>query len=150
MPARLHARPFRRLVILASVVLAAALVSPTRAQEKQQAAKKKTPAEVMKSLEQLVKDYQDENAALRERVTDLERQVETLKQNRVVNVVPQPGAPAQVPPGWKPFQFNGGTYYVVPLAAGSSNVTKIDTLVTTPAQPAPRQSGAVVVPPPQK
>jgi hypothetical protein len=101
----------RRLAIVASAILAASLVAPSRAQEK-----KKDPAQVMKSLEQMVKEYQDENAALKDRVKDLEQQVQTLKQSRTVTLVPQPGAAGQVPPTWKPFQFNGATYYVVPLA----------------------------------
>jgi hypothetical protein len=129
-------RPLRRFAIVASVVIAAALVAPSRAQEKQPA-KRKDPAEVMKSLEQLVKDYQDENVALRERVKELEGQVQALKQNRVVNVVPQPATPGQVqgqvPPTWQPFQFNGATYYVVPLAAGRGG-THTQLLSQTPEQ----------------
>ena len=137
-------RPIRRLVVLACVVLAAALVAPTRGQEKQQG-KKKDPAEVMKSMEQLVKDYQDENLALRERVKELEGQVETLKQNRTVNVVPQPNAAAapgqQVPQNWTPFQFNGATYYVVPVAHGGS----ADAAVLRPADGAAVQRQPVRV-----
>ena len=68
----------------------------------------------------MLNDYRDENATLKARVKDLEGQVQTLKQSRVINVVPQQqgaGAQQPPPPGWKPFQFNGGTYYIVPLAA---------------------------------
>ena len=45
------ARAFRRFVIPACFLLAAALVAPSRAQE-EHPGKKKDPAEVMKSLEQ--------------------------------------------------------------------------------------------------
>lgn len=144
-------RPVRRLAIAASLVVVACLVAPSRAQEKGQE-KKKDPAAVLKSLEQRVKDYQDENATLRERVKELEGQVRTLKQNRVVNVVPQPGGTAgQVPPHWKSFQFNGGTYYVVPLAEGQG--ADRFTLGTN-AQEQPRRAQGpaptVVLPAPQK
>jgi hypothetical protein len=147
-------RAIRRFMIPACVLLAAALVAPSRAQEKQPG-KKKDPAEVMKSLEQLVKDYQDENASLRERVKELEGQVQTLKQNRVVNVVPQPAtpgqAPGQVPPTWQPFHFNGATYYVVPLAAGRAE-GHTQLLSQTPEQAGRGQgtSPTIVVPAKQK
>jgi hypothetical protein len=139
-------RPVRRLAFLASVILAAALVAPSRAQEK-----KKDPAEVMKSLEQMVKDYQDENATLKARVKELEGQVEHLKQNRVVNVLPtQPAVPGQMPPTWKPFQFNGATYYLVPLAgAGAADSAAIKTLATAPpanAKPTTVTTGEHVAP----
>ena len=115
MSTRPHTRSFRRLALVAAAAVAACSVAPSPAQEK-----KKNPAEAMKALEQMLNDYRDENATLRERVKELEGQVATLKQNRVVNIVPQPGAANQVPPNWKPFQFNGGTYYIVPLKAGKA------------------------------
>ena len=145
-------RPVRRLATVASLVIAACLVAPSRAQENNQE-KKKDPAQVLKSLEQMVKEYQDENAALRERVKELEGQVQTLKQNRVVNIVPQPGTAGQVPPSWKPFQFNGGTYYVVPLAAGKGgDQNSVRTLAQPQEQPGSGQGLAptVVLPAPQK
>ena len=105
----------------------------------------------MKSLEQLVNDYQDENAALRGRVKELEGQVQTLKQSRVVNIVPQPATPGQVPQNWKPFQFNGATYYVVPLAAGRAEART--QVLSQSAEQAGRGQGfapTTVLPAPQK
>jgi hypothetical protein len=134
------ARPLRRLTLVVSVALIACWVAPSRAQEK-----KKDPAEVLKTLEQMLNDYRDENATLKARVKDLEGQVQTLKQSRVMNVVPQQqgaGTQQQPPPSWKPFQFNGGTYYIVPLAAngggaGNEGVSS-GTFSLTPGQGAVR------------
>ena len=130
------ARPLRRLTLVVSVALIACWVAPSRAQEK-----KKDPAEVLKALEQMLNDYRDENATLKARVKDLEGQVQTLKQSRVINVVPQQqgaGAQQPPPPSWKPFQFNGGTYYIVPLAAngGGAGNDRISsgTFAVTPGQ----------------
>jgi hypothetical protein len=122
MPTRL----LNRLMLVGSVVLIACLVAPSRAQEK-----KKDPAEVLKTLEQMLNDYRDENATLKARVKDLEGQVQNLKQSRVINVVPQPGATAQPPPSWKPFQFNGATYYVVPLASNGGGAGAEGTSIGT-------------------
>ena len=131
MPRFVSARLVNRIALVASLALATILVAPSRAQEK---GKKKDPAEVMKSLEQLVKDYQDENAALKERVQELERQVETLKQNRTITVTPQPGTANPVPPSWQPFQFNGATYYLVPLSDQQKAATSAAIKTTEPAR----------------
>ena len=131
------------------VILVAALITPSGAQEVLKA-EKNDPAEVMKSVEKLLKDYADENAALKHRVMELEAQVQAMKEKRVVTrVVPQPGVTPQIPPHWKPVPFNGGVYYIVPLsdlqprprdanrlplkAAGELNAGG---LIVTPAQPA--------------
>ena len=109
-------RAIRRVVTVYTVVLLALCVAPSGAQEK----KKAPAAAAPKSLEERLKDYQDENAVLRRRVRELESQVENLKQNRTVTITPQPGQSA-VPQNWRPFQFNGATYYVVPLDATSTS-----------------------------
>jgi len=42
-----------------------------------------------------------------------------LKANQSVSPAPTVSAPRQIPPGWKPFEFNGMTYYFTPLGNGT-------------------------------
>ena len=168
--------PPRRIVAVCTVALVASCVAPSGAQEKLTpdqkqvvanyftvapetppaapgAAKpaKKDPAAVLQPLQQLLKEYADENAALKERVRELEGQVQRLKENRIVTVVPQPGAPAQVPPDWKAVPFNGGVYYLVPLDGDSNKGMKPlteaalqprRTVIMTPPRPTPTPAPA--------
>lgn len=47
---------------------------------------------------------------------------------------PSPGA---IPPGWQPRQFNGTTYYIVPLTSGAATTTeRVTTGRATPERPA--------------
>lgn len=147
-------RHFGRVAAISSVILAVTCVAPSGAQEKapqpartpqQEAAlknyfgeqpaapsaAKKDPAEVLKSLNDLINSYADENARLHARVRELEAQVKKLAENRTVTIVPQPGTPRnQVPPDWKPFRFNGGTYYIVPLEGTGAKAS--ETVIETP------------------
>ena len=109
---------FRRFAAIVIVVLMATCVAPSGAQEtsKPQPPKEKTGDELIASLNDLIRSYAADNAALRARVKELESQVEALKRNRIVTrVVPKPGVPSQVPKDWKEVPFNGGVYYIVPL-----------------------------------
>ena len=113
----MSSRRYRQLAVACVIVSATFCVAPSSAEQAAPAAPgAKDPEKLMKSLEDLLKGYQDENATLRARVKELEAQVEKLKQSKAV-VITQPAAPGQpqVPPSWKPFEFNGMTYYVVPL-----------------------------------
>lgn len=86
----------------------------------------------VQSMQQLVKDLSDDNAklrveneglradneALKRAVSAMEAKLRQLQQNRGTVVVP-PGEVRSAPPeGWKPFQFNGQTYYLIPLEHG--------------------------------
>jgi len=71
----------------------------------------KPPAAAAETLEQKV-------ARLERQVADLQKQVEELKRRPAVTFAPadpnpyyQPG----LPPGVKPFDFNGETYYHIPI-----------------------------------
>jgi hypothetical protein len=89
------------------------------------------------SMQRLVKDLSDENLKMRREIKDLQDQKERLSRaladcearlekqrenqgalNVPPNVLVAPPAPKgnQVPPNWQPFEFNGTTYYVVPLS----------------------------------
>ena len=133
----MSSRRYRQLAIACVIVSATFCVAPSRAEHAvppapAAPAAPKDPAQVIKSLQDLLKGYQDENAALRAKVTELEAQVVRLQRKAVM--VPQPGAPGQpqVPPGWQPFQFNGMTYYVVPLGEGQGAGAHT---ITVPARP---------------
>ena len=100
----------RGILILGSVLFAVSFVSPGIAEQAAPA----DPEKAAKSPDELVRQYRRENEKLRARVKQLEAEVEALKKSRAITLAPQPAAPA-VPPTWKPFQFNGATYYMVPL-----------------------------------
>ena len=125
---------------LAGCAIACALVSaaPTRGvvQETSPTPPSQNPGNPkwVESMQRLVKDLTDENLKLRRAVEDLQDSNNTLmrqltearrleKENRGVVVVPPDAlrvAPAPpnsgtVPPNWKPFEFNGATYYMIPL-----------------------------------
>ena len=143
--------PFRRITAVCMAALIACCVAPSGAQERapkdNPAAPKpakKDPAAVLEPLQQLLKEYADENAVLKDRVKELEAQIERLKQNRTVTIVPQPGAPAKVPPNWKAVPFNGGVYYLVPLEAGAGEVGGAMRLHT---EPQPQRRGSVITVP---
>ena len=125
----------RRFSATVIVLLMAACVAPSGAQEpsRPQPPKEKTGDELIASLNDLIRSYAADNAALRARVKELESQVEALKRNRIVTrVVPKPGVPSQVPKEWKEVPFNGGVYYIVPLEQRASEPKA----VVTPAPPA--------------
>ncbi len=128
-------RNILRNVIAAAAVCATAFVAPSGAEEPrprytvvtQAAPGENADAQRVKALEKLLNDYAGENASLKLRVKELEDQLERSRQNRGVNILPGPlRMPSEkVPPDWKPFQFNGATYYIIPCdgatPVGSSN-----------------------------
>jgi hypothetical protein len=72
-----------------------------------------------------------------------------LEENRGAIVIPPnilttPAAPqgnAKVPPNWKPFEFNGATYYMIPLEKGAA---------TTQGSPAAVQGNVTITLPEAK
>ena len=133
-------KPLRNVAAcaLACAVVSAAptiAVQPGATPATAQAAPKPGEPEWVESMQRLVKDLTDDNQKLRWQVMDLQDQNDFLSRkleecqvllekhranrgalNAPNNVVTPPGAQSDhVPPGWKPFEFNGATYYVVPL-----------------------------------
>jgi hypothetical protein len=135
----MSSRRYGQLALACVIVSAIVCVAPSSAEQAvppaPAAPAAKDPAKLIKSLEDLLKGYQEENAALRAQVAELEAQVVRLQRKAVM--VPQPGVPgqSQVPPGWQPFQFNGMTYYVVPLGDGQGAPARTITVPAAPAQP---------------
>ena len=75
-----------------------------------------------RALRQMLADMADKNARLEEESKRLKDEINLLKARRAVEiprVAPQQSAPS-VPKDWKPFNFNGQTYYVIPLSGGNS------------------------------
>ena len=142
----MSSRSYRQLAFVCVLVSAGFCVAPSSAEQAEApappaASGAKDSAKLMKSLEALLKGYQEENTKLRARVQELEEEVERLqvaqlrlKQNKAI-AVPQPGVPgqSQVPPTWKPFEFNGMTYYVVPLGDNQGAAARTITVPTGPA-----------------
>ena len=132
----MSSRRYRQLAVVCVVVSATFCVAPSSAEQAVPAPAApgaKDPAKLMKSLEDLLKSYQEENARLRAQVetqqaqlVELEGQIVRLMRSKAV-MAPQPGVPgqSQVPPGWQPFQFNGMTYYVVPLEGSRGGATRM-------------------------
>lgn len=103
-------------------------------------AREKTNTKWMESMQQLLNDLADDNARLRQENEALRADAEALKrqldiyeqerrqqkQNQGAFVLPPdalknlqaPHGSTQVPPNWRPFQFNGATYYIIPLRHG--------------------------------
>jgi hypothetical protein len=114
-------RNIARNMILAAAVCAGLFVAPTGAggqQRQPRANEADRGADRLKALENLLNDYAQENKSLRRQVKELEAQLEQLRQSRRVTVIPGPNAlpRGQAPLDWKPFEFNGVTYYIVPCA----------------------------------
>ena len=87
------------------------------------------------------KDLHADNNALNQKLREAEKLLRQWQASRnALEVPPQPApgqGPNEVPPTWRPFEFNGATYYVVPLKADSDNEgTKTNTLMQVePARP---------------
>ena len=65
-------------------------------------------------LRQKVSDLTTENKALRDQVAKLQEQVKQLRSPAIIQT--QPGQSGrQVPNNWVPREFNGTTYYLIPL-----------------------------------
>ena len=83
-------------------------------------------------MRQQIKDLQDQREALRHALADCEARLEKQQQNRgAFNVPPNllvtpPAAQGnQVPQNWRPFEFNGATYYVIPCKDGNSQAGQV-------------------------
>lgn len=123
--------------IVALTVCAGLFVAPTGAGE-QPAARQVNPdaqAERIKALQNALTESLRENAILKRQVKDLESELDKARQNRGVTILPGPlkvPGTDQVPSDWKPFQFNGVTYYIVPCeqtsaapSAGATGTLKV-------------------------
>ena len=155
----------RSLRDVAVCALACALVSaaPTRGVQPQPARAQPAPTPKssdprwVESMQQLVKELTEDNLKLRREVADLRDQRDFLnrkleecrtllqkrEQNRGTFVIPpeamrnlQPQGKG-VPESWKPFEFNGATYYVIPLKDGAAAAGRSNLLMETPAQDRP-------------
>ena len=102
-------------------------------------------AEENVKLRQENKDLRADNDVLKRKLEEAEKQMRRLHDSRNALVIPPQAAPGQgsapLPPGWRPFQFNGATYYVVPLAVGERDDRVAGTnaaMEVAPARPASR------------
>ena len=110
-------------------------------------------------LRKQAEDLRADNAALRRQLEAYEQQARERLDNRgALDLTPDalrdlrvPGGAGRVPPDWKPFEFNGATYYLIPLkqgqeaAAGGPSKLLLETARPTgrtaevkPAPPAPQ------------
>lgn len=84
-----------------------------------------------------------DNEALRRQLEAYEARLRQQRDNRGTFVIPPEalrGTRPQgngVPESWKPFEFNGATYYVIPLKDGEAATGRSNLLMETPAQERP-------------
>jgi hypothetical protein len=128
-----------RNVLVVAVALAASSAAPSGAQQKEAPAPAPDAAERrQETMRETMKELLDENVKLRKQNLDLRKDNDALKQqfqeykdvvkqlrsNRGTLVIPPQPAPGQatgkVPQSWQPFEFNGATYYVIPLRDGDA------------------------------
>src|SRR5438270_8025118 len=130
-------RSLRNVLVLA-VALFASSAAPSGAQQREAAAPVPDAAEPrQETMRQTMKDLLDENVKLRKQNKDLradndalkrqlqdyEQMLKHLRSNRGTLVPPQQApqqGTGQVPQNWRPFEFNGATYYVIPLRDGDA------------------------------
>ena len=132
-----------RNVVVSALACALVSAAPTRAVQPNAPAAAPAPAQPapgepkwVESMQRLVKDLSDENLKMSREIKDLQDQKERLsraladcearlekqQQNQGalnvppnVLVAPPAGNANQVPRNWRPFEFNGTTYYMIPL-----------------------------------
>jgi hypothetical protein len=103
-------------------------LAPQDAREQRDEGRVDALQRAMKKLSEDNAALRAENAALRLRVEEAAALVRRLQENGGILRVPPEALRApnagqgQVPPNWKPFEFNGATYYVIPLNAGKGGV----------------------------
>ncbi len=108
-------------ILTCSCILAVGAASRGDADSRSEAPKPPESVEAqVAALRAQVKEQAAEIRSLREKVEELQAR---SRDYRKVLVAPPQAAPnpagvgaQQVPPGWIPREFNGTTYYVVPLA----------------------------------
>lgn len=103
-----------------------------RAEAQGKASRDPTDPKWVRSMQQLFKELSDDNArlqvenerlradndALKRALSAMEAKLRQLQQNRGTLVIPPEQFKKAPPQGWKPFEFNGQTYYLIPLEQG--------------------------------
>lgn len=107
-------------IVFASLIIAAALLWP------------RNPAPSRSNNGKQLQELQNRISQLENKAASLEKELgrvrdQSPKQSPTVIYTPASEAvpavttepvPAKIPPGWKPFEFNGMTYYFTPLGQG--------------------------------
>jgi hypothetical protein len=101
-------------IIFASLIIAAAMVSARHPAQTQS-----DNGQQLKELKAQVGRLETKAAALQKELDQLHNQtpkvIYTLANQLIPPANTKPDLP-EIPPGWKPFEFNGITYYLTPLA----------------------------------
>ena len=88
----------------------------------------------VESMRRLLKDLTDDNAKLRSENDALKRKLEAFeaeaRQRQQPNIIFTPAAPPAAPRDatpreWRPFEFNGATYYVIPCKDGKPEAGQV-------------------------
>ena len=102
-------------IIFASLIIAAALVFARRPAQTQS-----DNGQKLEELKAQVGRLETKAAALQKELDQLHKQTPTVIYTPANQLIPPAttteSEPSEIPPGWKPFEFNGITYYLTPLA----------------------------------
>jgi hypothetical protein len=101
-------------IIFASLIVAAALVFARHPAQTQTG-----NGQQLKELKSQVGRLETKAAALQKELDQLHKQTPTViytPANQLIPPAKTKSALPEIPPGWKPFDFNGVTYYLTPLA----------------------------------
>jgi hypothetical protein len=104
-------------IILASLVIAAALVFARHAAQRQS-----DNGQQLKELKARIGRLETKTAALQKELDQAHKQTSTviyMPANELIPPASTSSAPSRIPPGWKPYEFNGLTYYFTPLGQGT-------------------------------
>jgi|SRR5882724_4563961 len=104
-------------IVFGSLIIVVALAWPGHS-----ATSRSNNGEQLKALQNRISQLETKAASLEKELERLQKQatkqmptVIYTPANEVVPSIITGQAPAQTPPGWKPFEFNGMTYYFAPL-----------------------------------
>src|SRR5882724_486780 len=100
-------------ILFASLIIATALVFA-----RHPAQTKSDNGQQLRELKSQIDRLETKAAALQKELDQLRKQTPAVIYTPANQLIPPTtgSEPQQIPPGWKPFEFNGLTYYLTPLA----------------------------------
>jgi hypothetical protein len=104
-------------IVFGSLIIAAALVFA-----RQRVRGQSDNSEQWKELKTRIAHLETKAAALQQKLDQVHKQTPTViytPANQIFPPATTGSAPVKTPPGWKPFEFNGLTYYLTPLGQGT-------------------------------
>jgi hypothetical protein len=104
-------------ILFSSLMIAGVLVFARHAAQSQS-----DNGQQLKELKARIGHLETEAARLQKELDRVHKQTSTviyMPANELISPASTSSAPPQIPPGWKPYEFNGLTYYFTPLGQGT-------------------------------